>query len=155
MRTKRALFRGTTSFRRTLPTRRTSHPDQSCSHCSTGFYQGLAITGSPVPLYSPSIKGISAAVNPSDVQRQDAVGASSLRPTFSISVSNVYSSRRRFSLFSCLKILYLVRGRMSTGIQGIGCSTFFADEPGRVGRVILSAAKNLWQRGTDSSLRSE
>jgi len=51
MRTKRALFRGTTSFRRTLPTRRTHHPD-SPAHF-TGVYQGLAITGSPLPIYSP------------------------------------------------------------------------------------------------------
>src|SRR5258706_5472531 len=50
MRTKRALFRGTTSFRRTLPTRRTHHPN-SPAHF-TGVYQSLAITGSPLPIYS-------------------------------------------------------------------------------------------------------
>jgi hypothetical protein len=51
LRTKRALFRGTTSFRRTLPTRRTHHPD-SPAHF-TGINQGLAVTGSPLPIYSP------------------------------------------------------------------------------------------------------
>ena len=51
MRTKRALFRGTTSFRRTLPIRRTHHPDSPAQF--TGVYQGLAITGSPLPIYSP------------------------------------------------------------------------------------------------------
>src|SRR5258706_12341240 len=114
MRTKRALFRGTTSFRRTLPTRRTHHPD-SPTHF-TGVYQGLAITGSPLPIYSRHYRDFFGSQSGRRSPFGTA-GASSLWPTFSIRVPNVYSSRRRCIVFSCLRVLYLVQGRMSIGIR--------------------------------------
>src|SRR6266446_10694716 len=81
--------------------------------------------------------GISSAVNPSDVQRWDAVGASSLWPTFSISAPNIYSSRRR-----CISIDFIPTGNADVPDKSALYSASSFAQP--VGKVVFSCLSILY-----------
>jgi len=95
MRTKRAYFRGTTSFRRALPQRRTRHPDSSTSMWKRPIgsrYNGLTRADLlyAYPYFFSAIPG--------DVRHWLLWGLPAAGHSFSISKLPVYSSQKKTSI---------------------------------------------------------